>query len=71
MNRPITTFSRFYELDHNVSLWPVAECGLRRAQAMAKLARRVPQWLTIDLMILTVGGTIMITAFVWLLVDFP
>jgi len=38
---------------------------------MAKLARRVPQWLTIDLMILTVGGSIMIVAFVWLLVDFP
>ena len=71
MNQPIATFSRFYELDHNVPLWFVAECDLRRAQAMAKLARRVPQWLTIDLMILTVGGSIMIVAFVWLLVDFP
>ena len=38
---------------------------------MAKLSRRVPRWLTIDLMILTVGGSIMIVAFVWLLVDFP
>jgi hypothetical protein len=38
---------------------------------MAKLPRRVPQWLNIDLMILTVGGAIMIVAFVSLLVDFP
>src|ERR1700750_1397710 len=46
LNWQIAPFSRFYELDHNVPLWFVAECGLRRAQAMAKLARRVPQWLT-------------------------
>jgi hypothetical protein len=71
VNRPITIFSRSRELDHNVSLWPVGECRLRRAQAMTKPPQRLPRWLTIDLMILAVGAAIMIVAAVILSADFP
>jgi hypothetical protein len=66
LNRPIATFSRLRELDHNVSLSPVGECRLRRAQAMTKSAKRIPRWLTIDLTILVIGAVIMIISALWL-----
>ena len=33
---------------------------------MTKLAKRVPQWLTIDVMILVAGAVILIVAALWL-----
>ena len=33
---------------------------------MTKLAKRVPQWLTIDVMVLVVGAVILIAAALWL-----
>ncbi|UPK07140.1 hypothetical protein [Bradyrhizobium sp. 170] len=64
--RRIAIFSRLRELDHNVALSSVGECRLRRAQAMTKPEKRVPRWLTNDLMILVVGAVIMIAAAMWL-----
>jgi hypothetical protein len=60
------TFSRSCELDHNVSHSRVGECRLRRAQAMTKPVKRIPRWLTIDLMILLIGAVITIISALWL-----
>src|SRR4029079_17185270 len=60
------TFSRSCELDHNVSHSRVGECRLRRAQAMTKPVKRIPRWLTIDLMILLTGAVITIISALWL-----
>lgn len=38
----------------------------RRVQAMKKPAKRIPRWLTIDLMILVVGAIITVASALWL-----
>ena len=50
----------------NVFLRPAGECRLAEGRGMTKPAKRIPRWLTIDLMILVVGALITVASALWL-----
>jgi hypothetical protein len=45
---------------------PSENAASRRVQAMKKPAKRIPRWLTIDLLILVVGAIITVASALWL-----